>query len=147
MNEPRYSAVLKSDRDMGADVAFEGLTPDVFLWLCMTARNLEAWEVFSAETNTYQDAITFVGWFRSVVLSLSETRIRLIVREELKSLMGSLKERAYPGSEAGDLEHAALSAIADVVEREEDQLPHAWDCAKRDRRKWNAKCTCGADKD
>ncbi len=71
-----------------------------------------------------------------------EDEIRRIVREELKSLLMSMKDTAYNADEfeTGG-KSAGFSAIRDVVEQEAALLPHDWSCEKRKYR--NGKCTCG----
>lgn len=77
----------------------------------------------------------------------NEDVIRRIVREELKSLLGSMAKTAEKknGYDTGQLEGAALYAIKNVVEEEEERLPHAWDCPKR-KRSWENNCSCGVEK-
>lgn len=78
---------------------------------------------------------------------IDEETVRLIVREEMKSLLKSLEENfgsesRYTGS---DLESAALYAVEGVMRSEAEYMPHDWECAKRIGSWPNNACDCDVD--
>lgn len=76
----------------------------------------------------------------------NEEMIRKIVREELKSLLDSMKETAgsLDGYETQQIEREALRAFKNLAGMEAGMLPHAWDCEGRGRYGLSEEeCSCG----
>jgi hypothetical protein len=73
---------------------------------------------------------------------LSEEDHRRIIREELKSLLESLRDHSRGiAYETQEIEERALGAVKELFEGEIQRFPHDWKCPKRSSY-WKP-CVCG----
>lgn len=145
--------VVYADGSPVATVLFDGNRDEVYAWLMNhTALDAPGYMVLDRTNSTIQEEGDFVREYRGEVEAhksrefLTEEDVRKIVREELKSFMGSFLKAAESRSEATtDMQFVAHDAIESVARTVDYYLPHTADCEKRTKN-WNAKCTCGVMK-